>query len=58
MTRNADDQWTSDALQRGDLEAIRQRVLAEPDYLERRDFVGDTPLRSVIGYGNLELVEF
>jgi ankyrin repeat protein len=56
--RNAGDQWTAEALQRGDLQAIRQRALAEPDYLTRRDFVGSTPLQTVIDFGELELVEF
>lgn len=58
MTRNADDSWTSDALQRGDVDAIRKRAVDEPGYLVRRDYVGDTPLVTAIAFGHLELVQY
>ena len=56
--RNADNTWTSDALQRGDTDAIREKVLDNPSYVHERDFVGDTPLLTAIAFGNLELVQF
>lgn len=58
VTRNKNDTWTSDALTDGNIEAIRERALDEPTYLESRDFVGDTPLLSAISFDNLELVQF
>jgi len=36
---NADDTWTSDALQRGDTEAIRNKVRENSSYIHQRDFV-------------------
>lgn len=57
-SRNADNTWTSDALQRGDTDAIREKVLENPSYVHERDFVGDTPLLTAIEFGNLELVRF
>jgi ankyrin repeat protein len=53
-----DNTWTSDALQRGDVDAIRDRVVGEPGYIHERDFVGDTPLLNAIAFGNLDLVRF
>lgn len=50
--------WTSDALQRGDSDAIRSRVLEEPGYLSERDYVNDTPLLNAIDFDDLELVRF
>jgi len=52
------DTWTSDALQRGDLDAIRHRVSEEPTFLESRDFLDDTPLLSAISCDQVELVRF
>jgi ankyrin repeat protein len=58
VPRNADNTWTSDALQRGDTDAIRNKVRANSSYIHERDFVGDTPLLSAIGFADLELVRF
>jgi len=58
MPRNADNTWTSDALQRDDADAIRGKVLEDPNYIHERDFVGDTPLLTATAFGNLELVRF
>jgi uncharacterized protein len=58
MGANRGDTWTTDALERGDLVAIKQRVLEEPDYIAARDFVNATPLLSAVQFGNLELVKF
>ncbi len=58
MPRNAENTWTSDALQRGDIEAIRERSLSESAYIHERDYLGDTPLIAAIAFGNLELVRF
>lgn len=58
MPRNTDNTWTSDALQRGDIDAIEQKVLGESGYIHERDYVGDTPLLAAIAFGNLELVRF
>jgi len=45
-------------MQNGDFQAIRERVLGEPDYVNSRDYIGRTPLLTAIGFGNAELVEF
>src|SRR3954453_3601692 len=58
IDRNPDDTWTSDALQRGDVAAVMRRVLEDPAYLASRDFVGQTPLLTAVGFGGLALVEF
>ncbi|HBE67481.1 MAG TPA: ankryin [Planctomycetaceae bacterium] len=58
MPRKTDNTWTSDALQRGDIAAIQQRVLDDSNYIRERDYVGDTPLLSAIAFDNLELVRF
>ena len=55
---NPEDSWTSDALGRGDLAAVRRRVLDDPAYLTARDFVGDTPLLSAVGYNDVDLIRF
>lgn len=63
VIRNEDNTWTSDALQRGDGAAIKKKVLDDPNYIHQRDYLGDTPLMSVIAYSddarsNGELVRF
>ena len=58
MTRNPDDTWTSDALQNGDIAAIRDRVRTDPTYLGQRDYIGNTPLLTAIGFGIPELVAY
>lgn len=58
MINNSKDTWTLNALQNGDIQAIQQRVLAEPAYLARPDGWGDTPLLTAIHVGHLGLVEF
>ena len=58
VTNDANDTWTSDALERGDVKAIRKRVLDDPDFLLARDYVGNTPLLTAIEFDNLELVTF
>ena len=40
------------------LEPIRERVLADPDYIHARDKIGNTPLLCAIGGNDLELVRF
>ena len=58
VTRNTNDTWTSDAIQRGDFALIRQRVLNDPDYLTTRDSMGNTPLLTAITFDDSELVQF
>lgn len=58
MTRDSKDTWTSDALERGDVDAIRQRCVHDPHYIQSRDYLGTTPLLTAIGFDNLELVRF
>ncbi|NNE00206.1 MAG: ankyrin repeat domain-containing protein [Pirellulaceae bacterium] len=58
MTTAPNNTWTSDAIRRGDLESVKQRIVAESDYLSSRDYLGDTPLITAIGYDCLPLVEF
>ncbi|TVP98324.1 MAG: hypothetical protein EA381_12730 [Planctomycetaceae bacterium] len=53
--RNPDNQWTSDALQRGDSEAVRRKILENPEYIHDRDFIGDTPLLTAIAFADVEL---
>lgn len=48
----------ADAIDRGDIDAIRARVLAEPDCVHARDEFGDTILMSAIDNGDAELVDF
>lgn len=50
--------WTSDALQRGDLGAIKERALSDATYLGQRDHFGDTPLMTAIAGGSTQLVKF
>ncbi len=57
MEYDQNDTFTCQALQRKDLDAIRQRVLSEPGYLKSRDYIGNTPLLTVIAHDCLELVE-
>ena len=52
------DTWTSDAIQRGDIDAIKERVLANPTFLSHRDCYGDTPLMTAIAADSVSLVEF
>lgn len=58
MASNPTNTWTQNALQNRDVEAIRRRVLDDPEYLAERDYLGDTPLLTAIAFDNLELVEF
>ncbi|NCO38927.1 MAG: ankryin [Armatimonadetes bacterium CG_4_10_14_3_um_filter_66_18] len=58
MDRNTDNTWMRDALQRGDVAAVKQRVVDDPTHLSSRDCLGRTPLLTAIGSGNAELVEF
>ncbi len=58
VPRNADNTWTSDALARGDADAIRDKVRENSSYIHERDFGGDTPLLTAIEFADLELVRF
>ena len=58
VSPNAKNTWTSDALQRGDIDAIHERVVKDSSYVHQRDYVGDTPLLAAIAFGNLELMRF
>lgn len=58
MHTDPENTWTVDAISRGDIEAIRQRVAEDATYLSERDFQGDTPLETAVAAGNLEVVEF
>ena len=58
VTSEPDDTWTQDALNRNDLDAIKRRVLEDPDYLTDRDFEYQTPLLRAVEFTNIELVEF
>jgi hypothetical protein len=48
MPRNNDNTWTSDAIQRGDFDAIHERSINEPGYLHERDYINATPLLNAI----------
>ena len=52
------DTWTSDAIQRGDVHAIKERALSDPAFLNQRDDYGDTPLMTAIAADSMPLVEF
>jgi len=56
--RNADDTWTSDALERGDVAAVMSRVRDDPAYLTSRDFIGNSPLRNAVAFSLVDLVDF
>jgi ankyrin repeat protein len=58
VTNEANDTWTSNALEKGDAEAVRKRVLDDPGFLLDRDYVGNTPLLTAVEFDNLELVTF
>jgi ankyrin repeat protein len=58
VTNDANDTWTSDTLEKGDADAVRKRVLDDPDFLLARDYVGNTPLLTAIEFDNWELVTF
>ena len=58
VTNEANDSWTSNALEKGDAEAVRKRVLDDPGFLLDRDYVGNTPLLTAVEFDNLELVTF
>ena len=52
------DTWTSDAIQRGDTDAIKERVLSNTAFLKQRDYYGDTPLMTAIAADSIPLVDF
>lgn len=52
------DTWTSDAIHRGDIDAVKERVLSRPEFLNQRDYYNDTPLQTAVAADNLSLVEF
>lgn len=56
--RNADDTWTSDALERGDVAAVMARVRDAPAYLTSRDFIGNSPLLNAVAFNLVDLVDF
>ena len=58
VPHKTENSWTSDALERGDVAAVQERVLDDPTYLLEQDDVGDTPLLSAITFDNLGLVQF
>ena len=43
---------------RGDIDAIKERTLSNPSFLNRRDYYGDTPLMTAIAADSIPLVEF
>ena len=55
---NRDDTWTSDALVRGDVAAVIERVRSDPNYLASYDYYGSTPLLTAIEFNDVRLVEF
>lgn len=57
MTDFAQDDWTDKRIAAGDLEALRRRIMDEPDYLNTTSKWG-TPLEVAVDYGNLEVVRF
>lgn len=57
VNQNVNNTWTSDSLDSGEIDMVKQRVLADRQYVHERDCHGDTPLMTVIGYENLPLVE-
>ena len=58
LPNNTENTWTWDALKRGDIIAVKNRVLGDPSYILERDDDGNTPLMYAIAFGNLELVRF
>jgi len=58
MSRNTDNTWTSDMLQDGNITAIQQRVLNDPDYVSERDYLGDSPLLTAVAFDNIKLGKF
>lgn len=58
MIKRTESTWTNDALDRGDIDAVMQKAINDPGYLSERDYVGDTPLLTVIAYGNVDLARF
>jgi len=58
MASDPKNTWTSEAIERGDDEAVEARALNDPGYLLNRDDYGDTPLLTAISFGNLRLVRF
>jgi ankyrin repeat protein len=58
IERNPDDSWTSNALQRHDIEAVKRRVEEDPAYLTSRDYVASTPLLNAVVFNEVDLVRF
>jgi len=58
VAQEANNTWTSDTLERGNVDAIKEHVLANPEYIHKRDFYGSTPLLTAIEFDNLGLVQF
>ena len=56
--KTPENTWTSDALQRGDIDAIKERALSDSTYLKQRDSYGDTPLMTAVSGDCTQLVEF
>ena len=58
MTINSGNHWTTEALENGNVEAIRQRTLEDVTYLQSPDAMGNTPLQTAIEFDHLDLVQF
>lgn len=58
VKRNPENTWTSDAVENGDIAAIKERAISDPAYLSERDFCGATPLLTAVSEDNSDLVDF
>lgn len=56
MSNNTD--WSQQFHDDEGLEALRQRVLDDANYIHARDQIGNTPLLTAIGHDDVELVDF
>ncbi|WZO95714.1 ankyrin repeat domain-containing protein [Isosphaeraceae bacterium EP7] len=58
MSSGYDENWTSDALERGDVDAVRRRVLDDPTYLRSRELCETAPLMFAVQFDDADLVRF
>ena len=54
----ADNTSNPEALERGDIHAVHERIIEDSNYIHRRDDGGDTPLLTAIGFDNVQSVRF
>ena len=58
MQAENNDKWMLEMLRNSNLQAVMSAVKTNRALLEKKDFIGNTPLRSAVEYGAVDLVKF